>query len=186
MPASSVASPITSFEAWMISEQRRIFSICWRMLHDADEADSASQDVFLKAFQALNRVDAPVLDDPARWLTSVAIRVCIDRLRSNRWQFWRRRPDPGLTMDMAASPAPGPREQYFAGQIQARLEVALRGLSARQRSVFVLRHYDGISVREIAKIMGVDDGTVKAHLHRARTKLRAELQDLYFSSGQTA
>src|ERR1700761_3632259 len=80
------------FGAWMASEQRRIFALCQRFLQDRDEADSATQDVFLKAYQALKREDQKELDDPSRWVTRIAVNTCLDRLRSRKWQFWRRRP----------------------------------------------------------------------------------------------
>ena len=75
----------------MASEQRRVFGLCLRLLRDPDEADSATQDVFLKAYtpQALRKEDAKVLDDPARWVTRIAVNTCLDRLRSQRWRFWR-------------------------------------------------------------------------------------------------
>jgi RNA polymerase sigma-70 factor (ECF subfamily) len=77
--------------------------------------------------------------------------------------------------------SPQPDDQYFAQQIQARLHSAVIGLSERQRDVFLLRHYEGMDVEEIGKMLGLQVGTVKAHMHRAVTKLRAELRDLYFS-----
>src|SRR6202453_5508730 len=83
---------IRDFGPWMTGEQRRIYSLCQRFLQDRDEADSATQDVFLKAYQALIREDAKELDDPARWVTRIAVNTCLDRLRSRKWQFWRRRP----------------------------------------------------------------------------------------------
>jgi RNA polymerase sigma-70 factor, ECF subfamily len=173
---------IPDFEAWMVSEQRRVYSICQRMLQDRDEADSASQDVFLKAFQALKKADAKALEDPARWLTRIAVNTCLDRLRSRKWLFWRRRPAPEdevTILDMAASQAPDAGDQYFAGQIQSRLEAALGGLSERQRTVFLLRHFEDMSLEEIGTTLGLDVGTVKAHMFRAVTKLRVELRDLY-------
>src|ERR1700676_1377266 len=79
------------FGHWMASEQKRIFLLCLRMLQDRGEADSATQDTFLKAFQALNKAEAE-LDEPGRWVTRIAINTCLDRLRSRKWQIWRRRP----------------------------------------------------------------------------------------------
>ena len=70
----------------------------------------------------------------------------------------------------------------FAAQISARLEMALGRLSARQRAVFTLRHYEGRSLEEIATLLGLDVGTVKAHMFRAVSKLREELRDLYEGS----
>ncbi len=173
---------IRDFGSWMVSEQRRVFALCQRFLEDRDEADSATQDVFLKAYQALTKEDAPELDDPARWITRVAVNTCLDRLRSRKWQFWRRRPSPedeATILSMAASTAPEAEDFYFARQIGARLHQALDRLSPRQRSVFLLRHYEDLSLEEIGSILKLDVGTVKAHMFRAVSKLREDLSDLY-------
>jgi RNA polymerase sigma-70 factor (ECF subfamily) len=174
------------FTAWMASEQRRVFGLCQRLLRDSDEADSATQDVFLKAYQALRKEDAKVLDDPARWVTRIAVNTCLDRLRSQRWRFWRRRPsqqDEQLILQLASSARPEAEDRYFAVQIQARLEAALETLSPRQRAAFTLRHYEDLSLEEIGNLLDLDIGTVKAHMHRAVVKLRRELRDLYGGRG---
>ena len=170
------------FSAWMTSEQRRIYALCQRFLQDRDEADSATQDVFLKAYQALKREDAKELEDPARWITRIAVNTCLDRLRSRKWQFWRRRPSPEderAILGMAVSTAPGAEDRYFAREIASRLEAALVRLSPRQRAVFTLRHYQEMSLEEIGNLLGLDVGTVKAHMFRAVSKLREDLRDLY-------
>jgi len=170
------------FTAWMTFEQRRVYGLCQRLLRDADEADSATQDVFLKAYQALRKEDAKALDDPARWVTRIAVNTCLDRLRSQRWRFWRRRPsqqDEQTILRLASSARPEAEDRYFAGQIRGRLEMALQRLSPRQHAAFTLRHYDDLSLEEIGDLLDLDVGTVKAHMHRAVVKLRHELRDLY-------
>ncbi len=173
---------VSDFNTWMASEQRRVFALCLRLLQDTDEADSATQDTFLKAYQALRKQDARQLEDPARWLTRIAVNSCLDRLRSRKWQFWRRKPaapESSATLALIQSTAPEAEDRYFAGQISSRLELALERLSARQRAVFTLRHYDDLSLEEIGQLLGLDVGTVKAHMFRAVSKLREELRDLY-------
>jgi RNA polymerase sigma-70 factor, ECF subfamily len=173
---------LRDFGSWMTSEQRRIYALCQRFLQDRDEADSATQDTFLKAFQALKREDAKDLDDPARWITRIAVNTCLDRLRSRKWQFWRRRPsheDEQAILAMEASRTPEAEARYFAGEIGTRLATALERLSPRQRAVFTLRHFEDMSLEEIGGILGLDVGTVKAHMFRAVTKLREDLRDLY-------
>lgn len=171
---------IPEFNALMLSEQKRIFLLCYRLLQDRDEADSATQDVFLKAYRALQK--EPSLDQPSHWLTRIAVNTCLDRLRSRRWQFWRKRPRPedeSLILGATADAGPSAEDRLFARQIEARMADALRGLSDRQRAVFTLRHYEDRSLEEIAGLLGLDVGTVKAHMSRALVKLRGELQDLY-------
>jgi RNA polymerase sigma-70 factor, ECF subfamily len=180
-PECSEPGLVRDFGPWMIAEQRRIYSLCQRFLQDRDEADSATQDVFLKAFQAL-KSGGTELDDPARWLTRIAVNTCLDRLRSRKWQFWRRRPsseDEQTILTMAASTSPEAEDRYFAGQIGERLTIALERLSPRQRAVFTLRHFEDLSLEEIGDMLGLDVGTVKAHMFRALAKLREDLRDLY-------
>jgi len=186
MAESLVAEPTEralarDFGSWMASEQRRIFALCQRFLDDRDEADCATQDVFLKAYLALER-DAKELDDPARWLTRIAVNTCLDRLRSRKWQFWRRRPSPEdekTILQMARSGAPEAEARYFASEISVRLKTAMIRLSPRQRAVFTLRHFEELSLEEIGAVLGLDVGTVKAHMFRAVAKLREDLRDLY-------
>jgi RNA polymerase sigma-70 factor (ECF subfamily) len=80
---------------------------------------------------------------------------------------------------MAASACPDAEDQAFARQVGQRLARGLETLSGRQRAVFTLRHYEDRSLAEIAQILELDVGTVKAHLSRALAKLREELKDLY-------
>ena len=175
-------SLLRDFGAWMASEQRRVYALCQRFLQDRDEADSATQDVFLKAYQALKRDDPKELDDPARWVTRIAVNTCLDRLRSRKWQFWRKRPsseDEQAILQLAASRAPEAEDYYFATEIGTRLAAALEKLSPRQRAVFTLRHFEELSLEEIGSLLGLDVGTVKAHMFLAVAKLRVELRDLY-------
>jgi RNA polymerase sigma-70 factor (ECF subfamily) len=170
------------FDAWMKAEQRRVFLLCYRLVGDRDEADTATQEVFLKAYRALSRPLSEELQEPAKWLTRVAVNTCLDRLRSRRWRFWRQRLKPGdeqAVLALAPEPDPSAEDRLFASQIAQRLAAALAGLSGRQRSVFVLKHYEDRSLAEIADILGLDVGTVKSHISRALVKLRNELRDLY-------
>lgn len=182
IPANAAAGALLrDFGTWMLAEQKRIFLLCQRMLQDREDADSATQDAFLKAYQNLKR-GAPEIDDPSKWITRIAVNTCLDRLRSRKWQFWRRRPSPedeGLILSTATEKAPDAEEQLFASQIERRLAEALERLSSRQRAVFTLRHFEDRTLEEIADILNLDVGTVKAHLFRAVQKLRDELQDLY-------
>ncbi|MBK5294264.1 MAG: RNA polymerase sigma factor [Acidobacteriia bacterium] len=169
------------FGNWMMAEQRRIFALCYRFLQDRDEADMATQDSFLKAHQAIQRGTAGV-QDYSRWLTRIAVNTCLDRVRSRSWMFWRRRTGPAeedRILQMRSSQSPGPDQEVFAAQIGKRLTAALDQLSARQRAVFTLRHYEDLRLEEIAGILELDVGTVKAHMARAVAKLRHELKDLY-------
>ncbi len=177
------------FGSWMAAEQKRVFLLCQRMLRDVDEADAAAQDTFLKAWQGLKQQKTQNLEDPAKWLTRIAVNTCLDRLRSRKWQFWRKRPSPEdetMILARAEAAAPNPEDRVLAGEIERRLTHALEKLSLRQRSVFTLRHYEDLSLAQIGEVLDLDVGTVKAHLFRATEKLRVELRDLYFGQRRGA
>lgn len=179
--STGVAAPVRDFSAWVTSEQKRVFLLCQRMLQDREEADSATQDVFLKAYRAWQAQGAFV-DEPAKWVTRIAVNTCLDRLRSRRWQFWRKRPaaeDESLILSLAPSVDPTAEDKMYALEIGRRLQAAIGQLSDRQRVVFTLKHYEDKTLEEIAEILGLDVGTVKAHMARAVSKLRDLLQDLY-------
>ena len=169
------AAGVQDFSAWMTAQQKRVYLLCLRLLRDDEDAGSAVQDTFFKAYRALERGDSDALRDPARWVTRIAVNTCLDSLRSRRWRFWRRRPAPEHEQAiLALAPAGGAsaEERVFARQIGVRLGAALGRLSDRQRSVFVLRHYQDRSLDEIARLLDMEPGTVKAHLARALAKDR--------------
>ncbi len=177
------------FDAWMVAEQKRVYRLCYRLLGQREEADTATQEVFLKAYRALNGPAAQDLDDPAKWLTRITMNTCLDRLRSRRWKFWRQRPktkDEEFILAMTPDRGPTSEDRVFATEISARLAKAIKGLSDRQRSVFVLKHYEDLSLEEIGAVLGLEVGTVKVHMARAVAKLRDELRDLYLRPGRPA
>jgi RNA polymerase sigma-70 factor, ECF subfamily len=176
---------ISDFGSWMAAEQQRIFLICRRLLQDADEADSATQDVFLKAYRALNKASGQLngqLHDPKGWVTRIAVNTCLDRLRSKSWKMWRKRPqvdEEELILERTTGGEPDAERLLLSKQIGQRLELALGRLSSQQRAVFSLRHYEAMPLEDIAATLNLDVGTVKSHLFRALARLRKELQDLY-------
>jgi RNA polymerase sigma-70 factor (ECF subfamily) len=170
------------FDLWMRREQKRIFLLCLRLLRNVDEADSAAQDVFVKAFRTLERRGGRAILQPEKWLTRVAVHTCYDRFNSRRWKFWKRRAsedDEKSLLNLRPAAGMNQEEMLLQREKMLRLNQSLRRLSPRQRLVFILRHDEGKPLDEIASILEIDVGTVKAHLARAVAKLREELRDLY-------
>ena len=175
-------SDLHEFGPWMQSEQRRVYLLCLRLLRDEDEASSATQDAFFKAYRAIGKTEFEAVDDATRWITRIAVNTCLDRLRSKRWQFWRNRPPKDTEetiLKLAPSSDPDALDWIRGREIERRLAVAVEKLSLRQRAVFTLRHYDDNTLEEIARTLDLDVGSVKSHLSRALVKMRCELKDLY-------
>ena len=157
---------------------RRIYRVALSYLRDPDEALDVVQETFVKAFQNAARWDARA--EVGSWLTRIGINQAIDRYRRVR----RRRQSEQPLEDGAADHdgrwsdgGPSPERQVLGHELGARLAGALRGLPERQRAIVVLRHYDEMTLEEIADTLGVSLGTVKSSLHRAIHRLRDRLRE---------
>jgi RNA polymerase sigma-70 factor (ECF subfamily) len=79
--------------------------------------------------------------------------------------------------DLAPAADPSPERRAVGREIRERLALAMDSLSPRQRSIFVMKHFEEMSIPEIAELTGLDSGTIKSHLFRAAQKIRERLAD---------
>ena len=161
--------------------QRRAARIAYHYLRDAAEADEAVQDAFIKAYSHLAsfREELPF----EVWFTRILVNGCLDRIkaRTRRERWIVSMPDStGTDRDLAErmpGHGPSPEDQLLAKERRERLAAALSELPDRQRSVFMLSHYEGCTSREVSAITGLNESTVRVHLFRAIRKLRALLAE---------
>jgi RNA polymerase sigma-70 factor (ECF subfamily) len=159
--------------------QRRASRIAFHYLRDAAEADEAVQDAFIKAYSHLAsfREELPF----EVWFTRILINGCLDRIkaRTRREKWLAPMPDgPGGERDFAErtpGSGPSPEDQLLARERRKTLAAALAKLPERQRSVFMLSHYEGCTSREVSALTGLNESTVRVHLFRAIRKLRTLL-----------
>lgn len=160
----------------MERHHRRLYRVALAYLRHPDDALDAVQETFVKAFVHAPRWDGAA--DVAPWLTRIAVNQSIDIYRRGR----RRRAAEEPLDDAAGAPRPlalddpSPERQVLGREIGERVGSALRTLPERQRAVFVLRHYEELSLEEIARTLGMSLGTVKSSLHRAVARMRERLQ----------
>jgi RNA polymerase sigma-70 factor (ECF subfamily) len=159
--------------------QRRASRIAFHYLRDVAEADEAVQDAFVKAYSHLAtfREELPF----EVWFTRILINGCLDRIkaRTRRERWITSMPDgPGGERDFAERTpgnSPSPEDQLLARERRQRLADAIAKLPDRQRSVFMLSHYEGCTSREVSALTGLNESTVRVHLFRAVRKLRSLL-----------
>jgi RNA polymerase sigma-70 factor (ECF subfamily) len=163
--ARARAGDTAAFAALVRRHQDRVFGFILRMLDARDEALELTQDVFVKAWQAL-----PGWRPEARfstWLLQIARNAALDQLRRRRVvQFAPL--DDGIDV---ADTAPGPEARYASRQRQALLEHALQQIAAEHREILLLREIENLSYGELAAVLGIAEGTVKSRLARARAAL---------------
>lgn len=161
--------------------QRRVYGTALRLLRDGGEAECAAQDAFLKAYQALPDFRGGATFET--WITRIVINGCRDRLKRKRIvRYFHQRASEAAesevgAVDAAPSGDPSPERIVQSREIKATLKAAIDELSPRQRVVFVLKHLEERPIAEIAQLLGLDAGTVKVHLFRAATRIRARLKD---------
>jgi len=170
----------SAFEILVSEHSSRILSLAWRLAGNREEAEDIAQEAFLRLHRNLAdfRGDSSI----ATWLHRTVTRLAIDYLRRQKIRqrifFFRRNSQEADPLDFVPSSTPSPDEHIFAGEIGRHLEMAMQRLSAQQRVVFSLRHFEEMPLREIADLLELEEGTVKSHLHRAVSILRKELKDL--------
>lgn len=180
------AGNLEAFEHFVRKYQRRITRVAYRMLRDLGEADCAAQESFLRAYQNLS--DFREGSTFETWLTRICINWCKDRLKRRRLVlYFHQAPgdddEEAGPRDVTPHPDPSPERRALAREIRERLRQAMELLSPRQKSIFVLKHFEELSIPEIADITGLDSGTVKSHLFRAAQKIRARLRDFAEQGG---
>ena len=169
------------FEYFVRQYQKKITRIAYRFLRDTGEADCAAQESFLRAYQNLD--DFREGSTFETWLTRICINWCKDRLKRRRLVLYfhqgpgRESDEADSLQEVTAHPAPSPERRAAGREIRERLREAIDLLSPRQRSIFVMKHFEEMSIPEIAETTGLDSGTVKSHLFRAAHKIRERLSD---------
>jgi RNA polymerase sigma-70 factor (ECF subfamily) len=169
------------FETLMRQHSSKVVGLATRLLGNRGDAEDLAQEAFLRLHRSLPdfRGDSSI----GTWLYRTTTRLAIDHLRREKLKrklfFFRQSDDEPDPLEMVADPRSNPGRDLHTKQSMTRLRQAMDKLSARQRTVFVLRHHEGLPLQEIATLLGLETGTVKIHLHRAVTTLRAALADIY-------
>ncbi len=167
-----------AFEAVVRTHQRQIYRILWLQLRDSDAAETLTQECFLRAYRKWGdfRGDSSV----GTWLIRIALNLARDQVRNRRLAFWRRIrwTNPAATIEPAVpDPDPSPERHLLARERLAAVWAQVDRLPARQRTCFMLRYVEEMSIAAIAETLQVEVGTVKAHLARALGADRQHMQE---------
>jgi RNA polymerase sigma-70 factor (ECF subfamily) len=138
-----------AFEELVIAYQHHVFGVAVRMLGNRAEAEEVAQETFLRAHRALPefRADSRL----GTWLYAIASRLCLTRLAS-------------------------PHRRLARGDDAVLAAAAIAALPEERRIVVILRDVEGLTYEEIGEALGLEPGTVRSRLHRARMDLKAKLE----------
>ena len=163
---------LASFNRLVLQYQGMTYNLAYRILGNAEGAEDAAQEAFIKAYRNLNQYRGGSFK---AWLLRIVTNVCYDQLR-----HVQRRPASSLE-DLAIDPehagklvdhAEQPGEYALRQELSHVIQRGIEQLPAEQRMVLTLSDVEGLSYEEIAAVMDTSLGTVKSRLSRARAKLR--------------
>jgi RNA polymerase sigma-70 factor (ECF subfamily) len=159
-----------AFEELVIAYQHRVFAVALRMLGSRAEAEEIAQETFVRAHRALPdfRGDAKL----STWLYAIASRLCLNRLAAGDRRMRREGEETLLRLPADADPAAGLERR----EVEAALHRAIEALPEERRIVVILRDLEGLGYEDIAQALGLELGTVRSRLHRARMELKEKME----------
>jgi len=173
-----------SYDLLVTRHRARIFSMIRNMIHQEADAWDLSQEVFIKAWNALPRFEAKARF--STWLYRITHNVVYDWTRKNRIEsvgelndeiFDRERIDSSSSTTPAGGESPD--ETLALGELRTKISAALAKLSPEHREVVLLKDVQGLAYKEIAAVMECSIGTVMSRLYYARQKLQTMLKNEY-------
>lgn len=165
-----------AFETLVARYQAAVYRLAWRLLREDEEARDVVQETFLRVFRALHTYDRERRF--STWILRIGTNLCIDRYRRRHMRLVSIDDDdnderqPIVLVDRGAGPAEHHRERALSETIDR----LVARLPAIYRSVVELRYKQQLAYEEIAEVLDIPLGTVKARLHRAHRHLKDLLE----------
>ena len=159
--------------------KRPMFKFALELTGDRDEADDLSQQTFIKAYKGLHRYKAQ--SKIISWLYRIMVNAHIDNRRKQDARGGWNQASTGSDNYQSTEPfvataaEHNPESSLDAEHMRAAIDRAINALAPKQRSVFIMRHYHDLPLKEIAGILNISTGTVKSQLFRALQRLQKEL-----------
>lgn len=183
------AGEANAFREFVQRYQRDVYGLAYDLCGNHHDAEDLSQEVFIKAHRALGKFRADAR--PGSWLYRITMNTFLDSKRRKPVQIISlnapRTTESGgdHPIDMPA-PTAGPDRVTRSARLRDDVEHALSALSAQERTVFVMRHYHDMAIRDISTSMSLAEGTVKSMLFRSIRKLRVRLSQYREEAGDLA
>ncbi len=172
----------SAFNELICRYDRNVLSIALKYVNDRDDAKDIYQEVFLRVFRGLKNFKFK--SEFSTWLYRITTNVCLTFVsRSNKQTMMRINNDMETEeIDNIAGKDDSdnsPDEHLIRNEITNNVNEALEKLSPKQKMIFMLKHFEGYKIREIAVMINCGEGTVKKYLFEANHKLREQLSELY-------
>jgi len=172
----SMGGDLDSFNQLVLRWERPIYALAYRMLGREDDARDVAQEAFLRAFRSLGGFKGQAKF--SSWLYRITVNICRDWIRRQRRAPFVETPEGVDIVELAADrgPAVHPDDVVARNDMVRHVVRAMDALSEEQRTVIVLKEYQGLTFQEIADLIGCPLSTVKTRLYQGLTVLRRELE----------
>jgi len=181
--ARALAGDQDGFRVLVERHSRSVFRLAFRMTGNEHDAEDVVQETFLRAYRRLDRFESR--SGFGTWVYRIAANCAFDLMRA-RQRHEERREQPGDDPNemLLALPAagPGPERLALAGELGEKVAAALNELSPMERTAFVLRHFEGLSIEEIGRALDRHTDAAKNCVFRAVQKLRKALEPVVSSA----
>jgi len=173
----------SAFEELVFRYDKRVLSIALKYVRDKDDAKDIYQEVFIRVYKSLKNFQ--FRSEFSTWLFRITTNVCLTyNSRTNKRinvpindEYDEEQPD-GVVLE--AEPHTSSPEHIFSGaEINQKINEAVETLSPKQKMIFIMKHFEGFKLREIAVMMDCQEGTVKKYLFEANHKMRKLLKSVY-------
>ena len=166
-----------AFRMLVDTHSRSVFRLAFRMTGNEQDAEDVVQETFLRAYRQLKNFQAKA--SFSTWLFRIAANYSLDLIRRRKRRqelspMGRPNGDTDL-LQSVPSDRPTPDRLVLSGQFKERLDSAMDELSAQERTAFVLRHFEGLSIEDIGASLGTNGNATKHSIFRAVQKLRHSL-----------
>ena len=159
--------------------QSLVFRTCMGFLHDKNDADDLTQDIFIQVYQTLSRFKGEA--SLSTWIYRIAVNASLNKIRKSSKSFILQRletvfsGDKSSEFNLQLSDNENPENILISDEHRHWVQKALNSLPENQRTAIVLSKYDDLSQKEIAEIMNTTEGAVEALIQRAKANLREKL-----------
>ncbi len=158
--------------------KKKIFSLAYQYTKNAEDAEDILQDTFIKAYRFLHKFNVQDGNSFSPWLYRIGINCSIDYLRRNKNRKEKDLPQNNLESLASEDLNSNPENSSSQKEIREKIDQTLDKLSGQQRIVFILKHYQQLTTREIAEYLDCSEGSVKRQLFRAVSAMKVHLKGL--------
>ena len=167
-----------AFKMLFETNKKRIYALAYQYTHNVEDTEDIFQETFIKAYNSIDKFRADPSTNFSAWLYRIGINCSIDHIRKNK----RRKEFSSEDLDIQNMSEPeslsSPEQKHQTKEIFKQTEAVLNSISPKQRMVFILRHYQQLSIKEIAEYLGCTEGSVKKQLFRAVETFKKKFKHL--------